>query len=60
MMPEKEYMTIKDELGNEKVYEVDAMFEMNGNTYVMITADDETLIMKVVEKRPASSRFNIR
>lgn len=46
-MPEKEYVTIKDDEGNEKVFEIDAMFEMNGHTYAMITADDDTLVMKV-------------
>ncbi|MBU9720585.1 MULTISPECIES: DUF1292 domain-containing protein [Bacillaceae] len=48
-MSEQELITIKDEEGNEKVFQVDAMFDMGDYTYAMITSGDETLIMRVEE-----------
>lgn len=49
-MEDKDYITISDEEGNEKVFEVDAMFHMGDHTYAMITSGDETLVMKLEEE----------
>ncbi|PIB40227.1 hypothetical protein AOA59_29535, partial [Pseudomonas sp. 2822-15] len=48
-MSEQELITIKDDEGNERVFQVDAMFDMEGYTYAMITSGDETLIMRLEE-----------
>ncbi|MBU9713197.1 DUF3727 domain-containing protein [Evansella tamaricis] len=49
-MSEKEYITLEDEDGNEKVFQIDAMFDMEEHTYAMITSGDETLMMRIEDE----------
>jgi uncharacterized protein YrzB (UPF0473 family) len=43
----RDYITIKDEQGNLKDFAVEALFEMEGRSYALLTAEDETMVMQV-------------
>ncbi|MDQ0256599.1 uncharacterized protein YrzB (UPF0473 family) [Evansella vedderi] len=49
-MSDKEYITIHDEDGNEKIFEVEAMFDMGNHSYAMISSGDDTLVMRIEEE----------
>ncbi|MEQ6376948.1 DUF1292 domain-containing protein [Bacillaceae bacterium S4-13-56] len=44
-----EYIIIEDEEGNEEEYEVDAIIEMNGNSYILFSEADDLEIRKLVD-----------
>ncbi|MEQ6388341.1 DUF1292 domain-containing protein [Bacillaceae bacterium S4-13-58] len=44
-----EYIIIEDEEGNEEEYEVDAIIEMNGNSYILFSEEDDLEIRKLVD-----------
>ncbi|RSD25442.1 DUF1292 domain-containing protein [Mesobacillus subterraneus] len=46
----RDLVTVTDEQGNEKHYEVEALFEMNGDSYAMLRGEEGTLLMKVEEQ----------
>ena len=50
-MQEKDLISIQDEQGNEKEFEVDALFDMEGDSFAMVTSTsgEETLVMRVEE-----------
>ncbi|MDG5786730.1 DUF1292 domain-containing protein [Evansella sp. AB-P1] len=54
-MSDNEYITVEDDEGNEKVFQVDAMFDMEDHSYAMITSGDETLVMRVEGKEGKQS-----
>jgi uncharacterized protein YrzB (UPF0473 family) len=43
----RDYITIKDDQGNLKDFAVEALFEMEGNSYALLAADDITMVMQV-------------
>lgn len=43
----RDYITIEDEKGNRKDYAVEALFDMKEESYVLLKAADETIVMKV-------------
>ncbi|HWO98366.1 MAG TPA: DUF1292 domain-containing protein [Bacillus sp. (in: firmicutes)] len=43
----RDFVTIEDEHGIEKQYAIEALFDMEGNSYALLKADDETLLMRV-------------
>jgi uncharacterized protein YrzB (UPF0473 family) len=43
----KDYITIEDEQGSEKQFAVEALFEMEEESYAIIKSEDETLLMRV-------------
>jgi uncharacterized protein YrzB (UPF0473 family) len=43
----RDYITIKDEQGNLKDFAVEALFEMEGRSYALLAAEDETMVMQV-------------
>ncbi|MCM3766867.1 DUF1292 domain-containing protein [Neobacillus niacini] len=43
----RDYITIEDEDGNQKQYAVEALFDMEEESYALLKADDETLVMKI-------------
>jgi Protein of unknown function (DUF1292) len=45
----RDYITIEDEKGNRKDYVVEALFDMKEESYALLKADDETIVMKVEE-----------
>jgi hypothetical protein len=44
---QRDFVTIEDEYGIEKQYAVEALFEMEGNSYALLRANDETILMRV-------------
>nr|WP_179595999.1 DUF1292 domain-containing protein [Neobacillus sp. 179.-C4.2 HS]MDP5197068.1 DUF1292 domain-containing protein [Neobacillus sp. 179.-C4.2 HS] len=44
----RDYITIKDEQGNLKDFAVEALFDMEGRSYALLAAEDETMVMQVV------------
>ena len=43
----RDYITIEDEKGNHKDFAVEALFDMEDESYALLAADDETIVMKV-------------
>jgi uncharacterized protein YrzB (UPF0473 family) len=43
----RDFITIKDEQGNLKDFAVEALFEMEGRSYALLAAEDETMVMQV-------------
>ncbi|MBU8907703.1 DUF1292 domain-containing protein [Desertibacillus haloalkaliphilus] len=43
----RDQITIEDEQGNEKEYNVEALFDMKEQSYALLSADDETVLMRV-------------
>lgn len=46
----RDLVTLSDELGNQKQYEVEALFEMNGESYALLRDHEDTFIMRVEEQ----------
>jgi uncharacterized protein YrzB (UPF0473 family) len=46
-MKERDLVTIEDEYGNERDYEIEALFEMNDQSYALLTATHDTFLVKV-------------
>ena len=44
---DRDYITIEDEEGHRKDYAVEALFDMEDEFYALLTAADETIVMKV-------------
>jgi hypothetical protein len=45
----RDYITIEDEKGNRKDYAVEALFDMKEESYALLKAENETIVMKVEE-----------
>ncbi|CAM4018045.1 DUF1292 domain-containing protein [Mesobacillus thioparans] len=43
----RDLVTVRDDSGNERQFEVEALFEMKGQSYAMLREGDETVVMKV-------------
>jgi IMP cyclohydrolase len=43
----RDYITVEDDAGNRKEYAIEALFDMEDESYALLVADDETIIMKV-------------
>lgn len=46
----RDLVTVKDDKGNQKQYEVEALFEMNGESYALLRDHEETVLMRVEEE----------
>ncbi|MDZ5473849.1 DUF1292 domain-containing protein [Bacillus sp. 31A1R] len=46
----RDYITIEDENGNEKEYSIEALFDMEDNSYALLKSMDETILMKIEEE----------
>ena len=44
---DRDYITVEDERGNRKDYSVEALFDMEEESYALLKAEDETIVMKV-------------
>lgn len=45
----RDLITVEDEAGNEISYEVEALFDMRGETYALLRSENETVLMQVEE-----------
>ncbi|ADU30637.1 DUF1292 domain-containing protein [Evansella cellulosilytica] len=45
----RDQITIEDDKGNHKDFNVEALFEMDGQSYALITGDYEALLMRIEE-----------
>lgn len=43
----RDYVTVEDENGHEKQFAVEALFEMENQTYALLEAEDDSLLMRV-------------
>jgi uncharacterized protein YrzB (UPF0473 family) len=43
----RDYITIEDEEGKRKEFAVEALFDMEEESYALLAAEDETIVMKV-------------
>ncbi|TYR80317.1 DUF1292 domain-containing protein [Priestia megaterium] len=46
----RDYVTIEDEKGNRKDFAVEALFDMEDESYALLAAENETIVMKVEEE----------
>jgi hypothetical protein len=46
----RDLVTVSDDLGNQKQYEVEALFDMNGHSYALLRDREDTVIMRVEEQ----------
>ncbi|MEY2196261.1 DUF1292 domain-containing protein [Neobacillus sp. BF23-41] len=43
----RDYITIEDDHGNLKEFAVEALFDMKDESYALLNAEDETIVMKI-------------
>ncbi len=43
----RDFITIEDNQGNLKDYAVEALFDMEDESYALLKAEDETIVMKI-------------
>ena len=43
----RDYITIEDDVGNRKEFAVEALFDMEDESYALLAAEDETIVMKI-------------
>lgn len=43
----RDYVTVEDEQGQEKEYAVEALFDMEGESYALLSSEEETVLMRV-------------
>ncbi|MFL6562272.1 MAG: DUF1292 domain-containing protein [Bacillus sp. (in: firmicutes)] len=43
----RDYITILDEKGNLKDFAVEALFDMEDESYALLKSEDETIVMKI-------------
>jgi uncharacterized protein YrzB (UPF0473 family) len=43
----RDYITIQDEEGKEIDYTIEALFDMDGNSYALLRNLDETILMRI-------------
>jgi hypothetical protein len=43
----RDYITIEDEIGDRREYAVEALFQMENESYALLTSESETILMKV-------------
>jgi len=43
----RDYITIEDDQGNLKEFAVEALFDMADESYALLKAEDETIVMKI-------------
>ena len=46
----RDLVTVKDDRGRERQFEVEALFEMNGESYAMLRDEEGTVLMKVEQQ----------
>ncbi|HZG72129.1 MAG TPA: DUF1292 domain-containing protein [Chondromyces sp.] len=45
----RDYITVEDEKGNRKDYAVEALFDIEDESFALLKSEDETIVMKVEE-----------
>lgn len=58
-MVEKDVITIKEENGRLQQFEVEALFEMQNKSYALLSAEKETIVMKVVNNKDNQILVNV-
>jgi uncharacterized protein YrzB (UPF0473 family) len=43
----RDYITIEDDVGNKKDFAVEALFDMEDESYALLAAEEETIVMKI-------------
>jgi hypothetical protein len=43
----RDYITIEDDQGNLKDFAVEALFDMEDESYALLKSEDETIVMKI-------------
>jgi hypothetical protein len=43
----RDFITIEDDEGNHKDFAVEALFDMEGESYALLKAKDRTIVMKI-------------
>ena len=46
----RDLVTVTDDRGKERQFEVEALFEMNGESYAMLRDEEGTVLMRVEEQ----------
>ena len=56
----RDLITIEGENGEQLSYEVEAMFDMKGETFALLRTGDDTVLMKVEEDQTGQHLVNIK
>ncbi|WP_042462719.1 DUF1292 domain-containing protein [Neobacillus dielmonensis] len=43
----RDYITVEDEQGNQKDYAIEALFDMEQESYALLKNEEETIVMKI-------------
>lgn len=43
----RDYVTVADDQGQEKEFAIEALFDMEGESYALLTSEEETILMRV-------------
>lgn len=46
----RDLVTVTDDMGKKRQFEVEALFEMNGESFAMLRDEEETVLMRVEEQ----------
>ncbi|WP_338452402.1 DUF1292 domain-containing protein [Niallia oryzisoli] len=55
----RDLVTVEDESGRQLSYEVDALFEMQGESYALLRNENDTVLMRVEEDEKGQHLVNI-
>lgn len=55
----RDLVTVEDESGRKLSYEVDALFEMQGESYALLRNKNDTVLMRVEEDEKGQHLVNI-
>ncbi|WP_071394898.1 DUF1292 domain-containing protein [Bacillus tuaregi] len=55
----RDLVTVEDESGRQVSYEVEALFEMQGESYALLRNQDDTILMRVEEDEHGQHLVNI-
>jgi len=47
---QRDYITIADEDGHEREYAIEALFDMEDQSYALLRSGDETIVMRIEEE----------
>ncbi|WP_394232254.1 DUF1292 domain-containing protein [Niallia oryzisoli] len=56
----RDLITVEDEKGQQLSYEIEALFEMQGESYAMVRKENDTMLMRVKEDEKGQHFVNVK
>ena len=54
---ERDYITIEDTEGNEKQFAIEALFDVEDQSYALLASEDETILMRVEDDEEEEGQY---